>query len=430
MTPPAPKTSSSERVKWLFLDLNSYFASVEQHLNPELRGKPVAVVPVMSDTTCAIAASYQAKKFGVKTGTNIGEAKRMCPGLILVEAGHDRYVEYHHKVIDEVEHHYPVQIVASIDEVGLLLDERRSSVEEAVALAKRIKAGLAKNVSEVITCSIGIAPNRYLAKVASDLKKPDGLEVLHVADLPGRLLHCKLTDLPGIGRRMEPRLHEVGIHTLQELWDASTELLHEAWGGIQGDRFWKVLHGEDLDELPTERRSISHSHVLAPEFRKPPEAEVVAKRLVLKTASRLRRMGLRARSMTVKVRAEEGAQKGKGYLRFAPLSDSYAMMQILNQLWVRAMDEIGWRRVKKIGVILDEVEPITAPEQLDLFPALGSPVAAERKRRESLSRIMDDLNQKHGRDSIALGFAPDSVKTFSGTKIAFTRIPDREEFKE
>ena len=88
------------RIRWLFLDLNSYFASVEQELRPELRHRPIAVVPVMADTTCAIAASYEAKAFGVRTGTQVGEAKRMCPGLELVEARHELYVEYHHRVVE------------------------------------------------------------------------------------------------------------------------------------------------------------------------------------------------------------------------------------------------------------------------------------------------------------------------------------------
>src|ERR1700753_999773 len=102
------------RLKWLFLDLNSYFASVEQELRPELRNRPVAVVPVMADTTCCIAASYEAKAFVVKTGTQVGEAKRMCPGIELVEARHELYVEYHNKIVKAVEHCVPVAAVMSI----------------------------------------------------------------------------------------------------------------------------------------------------------------------------------------------------------------------------------------------------------------------------------------------------------------------------
>lgn len=428
----APPTSTPPR--WLFVDLNSYFASVEQQVRPHLRGKPVIVVPMLSDHTCAIAASPQAKKFKIKTGTNVAEAKRLCPGLILVEASHERYVEYHEKVKEEVERHWPIQVVGSIDEVGLLLDDKRANEEAAIDIARRIKAGLRKNVGEVITCSIGIAPNRYLAKVASDLTKPDGLEVIRLEDMPGRLAHLQLTDLPGIGRRMEPRLLESKITTFLDLWNAPPQVLHQIWGSVGGERFWQHLHGgnldgdfDDLENAPP--KSIGHSHVLAPEFRKPLEAAVVAQRLLLKTASRLRRAKCRASELYLSLRTENGA-KAKAHQRFSPVSDSFALTKSLDVLWERALAQIPGHRIKKIGVTLFSLEADDQPVQLDLFSMLSGEMAADTERRNRLSKIMDEINQDFGRDSIALGFAPDSVKTFSGTKIAFTRIPDLKEFKE
>ena len=110
--------SQPPRVRWLFLDLNSYFASVEQEMQPELRDRPVAVVPLMADTTCCIAASYQAKAFGVKTGTQVGEAKRLCPEIVLIEARHELYVDYHRRVVEAVESCVPVSSVRSIDEMA------------------------------------------------------------------------------------------------------------------------------------------------------------------------------------------------------------------------------------------------------------------------------------------------------------------------
>src|ERR1700735_3888566 len=104
-------------LRWLYVDFNSYFASVEQQLDPELRGRPIAVVAVETDSTCAIAASYEAKAFGVKTGTPIYEAKKMCPGLRIVLARHDHYVDFHHRIQKEVENHIPITAVCSIDEV-------------------------------------------------------------------------------------------------------------------------------------------------------------------------------------------------------------------------------------------------------------------------------------------------------------------------
>ena len=98
-------------VSWLFLDLNSYFASVEQEVKPALRGKPIAVVPLIADTTFCIAASYEAKAYGVKTGTRVGDAKKMCPGLLCVQARHDEYVKYHHEIVNAVESCVPVHAV-------------------------------------------------------------------------------------------------------------------------------------------------------------------------------------------------------------------------------------------------------------------------------------------------------------------------------
>ncbi len=428
MPVPTSSSASSPLVDWLFLDLNSFFASVEQQMRPELRGKPVAVVPVDTDATCAIAASLEAKKFGIKTGTNIGEARRRCPELITVMAGHDVYVEFHHQVITEVERHFPVHVICSIDEMACKLDAPRRALPAAMDLAKRIKRGLRERVGECITCSVGLAPNRFLAKVASDMQKPDGLVALLAEELPGRLLELELSDLCGIGRRMEPRLHACGIRTMQDLWEAEREALHRAWGGVCGDRFWHALHGgPSEDDPPPQHRTLGHSHVLAPELRTPPEAGIVARRLLLKAASRLRRMHYRATHLHLSVRTEDGP-RCEAQTKFEPVSDSIVLARCLAELWQRVMQQARWQRVKKVSVTLMGLEAESQPEQLELF--VSATEEASRERRETLSRVLDEINQKRGRDSVVIGFTPDTVRTFSGTKIAFTRIPDREEFQE
>src|ERR1700677_4154308 len=105
-------------LRWLYIDFNSYFASVEQQLRPELRGKPIAIVAVDTDSTSAIAASYEAKAFGIKTGTPIHEAKKLCPDIKIVVARHEHYVDFHHQIQEEVENHIPITMVCSIDEVA------------------------------------------------------------------------------------------------------------------------------------------------------------------------------------------------------------------------------------------------------------------------------------------------------------------------
>jgi DNA polymerase-4 len=337
-------------------------------------------------------------------------------------------VEFHHKVIEEVERHFPVHVICSIDEMACKLDAPRRHLDVALDLAKRIKQGLRERVGECITCSIGLAPNRFLAKVASDMQKPDGLVVLRQEELPGRLLELELRDLCGIGRRMEPRLHACGIRTVEDLWEADRETLHRAWGGVGGDRFWHGLHGGVTeDDAPPAHRTIGHSHVLAPEMRTPPAAGVVARRLLLKAASRLRRMKYRADHLHLSVRTEDGPRcEAQG--KFEEGADSIVMVRLLTELWQRVMKQARWQRVKKVSVTLYGLVAEAQPQQLELFAPSG--IAASKERREHLSHVLDSINQKFGRDSVVIGFTPDTVRTFSGTKIAFTRIPDREEFKE
>jgi len=149
-------SETEPRLRWLLVDLNSYFASVEQELRPELRGRPVAVVPVMADTTCAIAASYEAKVFGVRTGTRVGDAKRMCPGIVLVEARHDVYVDYHNRIVEAVERCVPVAAVLSIDEMASSLIGREQPLSAALDLVKRIKNSIRESVGSTLRCFVAI----------------------------------------------------------------------------------------------------------------------------------------------------------------------------------------------------------------------------------------------------------------------------------
>ena len=179
----------------LYVDFNSYFASVEQQLRPSLRGRPVGVLPLLAETTCCIAASYEAKACGVKTGTPAYEARRLCPGIILVEARPAVYVEMHHRLVAAVESCSPVGQVRSIDEMDcpLMGSERRR--DKALALAARIKAAVAQAGGEMMRCSIGIAPNVFLAKMASNMRKPDGCTVIEQTELPQVLHRLELRDI-------------------------------------------------------------------------------------------------------------------------------------------------------------------------------------------------------------------------------------------
>ena len=419
---------SPQAFRWLYIDFNSYFASVEQQLNPALRCKPVAVVPLETDSTCAIAASYEAKAFGIKTGTPVYEAKRLCPGLICVPAKHEHYVEYHQRILEEIDRHVPVTMVCSIDEVAVRLMNNENSVEQATAIAKSIKAGLAKNVGEYIRCSIGIAPNRYLAKVATDLQKPDGLTFLHGKDLPGRLMGLKLRDLPGIGHNMERRLSAAGIWTMDALWALDRKQMRKVWGGILGERLWYSLRGVELPDEETNRSTVGHSHVLAPELRDPDKAVYVARRLLLKAASRLRRLDYYAKTISLSVRLEKG-----GRLQYAVRTyraqDSITFIHAFDTMWKQLDKDSNGERIRKVSVSLNELVAADALSA-DLFDEIDGVSTKQRSKWESLSRALDKLNHRYGRDTVSLGILPSQGRSFSGTKVAFTRIPDVEEFLE
>jgi DNA polymerase IV len=430
MRAPSPAGfSPPDGLRWLYVDFNSYFASVEQQLNPRLRGRPVAVIPVETESTCAIAASYEAKAFGVKTGTPVYEARKKCPGLVCVLARHNRYVEFHNRILTEIDRHIPVSAVCSIDEMACRLMNNERSPERARSIAHAIKTGIAENIGEHVRCSIGIAQNKYLAKVATDLQKPDGLTVLLPEDLPGRLQALKLRDLPGIGHNIERRLNRAGIHDLPALLGLQPKHMRAIWGSLWGEKMWYYLRGFDLPDGETNRSTVGHSHVLAPEMRPPEQAYIVARRLTMKAAARLRRMEYHAGKFSLSVRIEDGPRLGLE-ASCAPAQDSFIFLKLLEDLWQALLHESGARKIKKINIVLHDLVPDKDLNvQADLFAA-PAPAQAIKKRNEKVSRAMDHLNQKFGKNTVLLGMTGDQEKSATGTKIAFTRIPDMAEFLE
>lgn len=407
---------------WLYVDFDSYFASCEQLLRPELRGKPVAVVPVMAETTCAIAASYEAKAFGVKTGTPIWRAKKLCPDLILVAARHEAYVRLHEQAKEAIETCHPVTAVCSIDEIACRLGGRDREPEAARELALTIKSTLAAAIGSALHCSIGISSNMFLAKIAADFDKPNGLSMLLPEDLPGKLLDLKLTDLTGIARAMEVRLHQATVASMAELWALSPRRMREIWGGVEGERYWHKLHGYDLPLLETHRSTIGHSRVLEPRLRTPELAFYVARRLLLKAVSRMRRMRYCAGAIDLSMRFMDRS-RWHGRRRIKASDDSVLFLEILSSLWQEMQKCGGARTMLNIGVGLSElIETENATADLLSWKP-------EAKPHAGLCAAMDRIHQRFGRKALTLGVEPAQLADL-GTKIAFTRVPDANEFEE
>lgn len=417
--------------KWLFLDLNSYFASVEQQENPALRGRPVAVVPMDTPHTCAIAASYEAKAYGVKTGTIIRDAKKMCPNLICVLARHDMYVGYHERIIEEVVKHTPINKIWSIDELSSRLPPNKRTPEKAAIIAENIKNGIHRNIGPAINCSIGIAPNSLLAKIATGMEKPDGLVILRQENLPGRLFDLQLTDLPGIGRNMRRRLNRAGISSIKDFWNTSPKHARKIWGSVEGERFWYWLHGYDFEREETNRSMIGHSRVLDPNLRSPEKTRLMARRLLTKATARLRRQNLYAGCLSLGVRTIDG-QKWQRELRISPANDPFTLLEYLDRLWQEMSFEfrnyIGQLpRFKKVSTLLTSLRTADQITE-DLFETREPENIIRRQKHEALAGALDKLQEKYKKETVTLGVPPKTLAGHVGTKIAFSRVPDKTEF--
>jgi len=394
----------------LYVDLNSYFASVEQQLRPELRGKPIGILPVLAETTCCIAASIDAKRYGIKTGTPVWQARKLHKNIIFVQARPATYVEIHHRIVAAVESCTPVTAVLSIDEMTCDLMGSEQQEKKAIALAGRIKQAIYTQVGEVLHSSIGIGPNRFLAKTASNMQKPDGLTVIRQAELPQRLYGLKLADLNGIGRAMEQRLNRLGVETVQQLCESSKDRLRHAWGGVEGERFHAKLHGEAIVPGPTQRATVGHSHVLSPDMRDPTSALAVIYRLLHKAAMRMRHYGYCAGGLSLHLSYLD-RDSWRDKVRFAPHSDTLKFNQVLAGLWQRRPND---GTILKVGVNLLD---LTDQGQLsrDLFEA--------ENQHEGLNIVLDQINQRYGPNALYFGGAHQSIGA-APMRIAFNHIPE------
>jgi DNA polymerase-4 len=407
-------------VRNLFIDMNAYFASVEQEDRPELRGKPVAVIPTEAETTSCIAASYEAKRFGVRTGTPVWEARRLCPGIICVLADHKRYVIMHNRIVDAVGTVLPVHQVLSIDEMScrLIGDERRP--ERAAAAALAIKEAIRKRAGRSLSCSIGIAPNTLLAKVAADMRKPDGLTLLNDSDLPDALHGLKLQDFPGIGPRMARRLNLHGVLAVQQLCAMSEKGMAEVWGStVLGSRWYRVLRGEDVSDPRTRRQTVSHSHILPPDLRTGAGAYGVLVRLTHKAAARLRKIGYWAGAVGVSAgfldqdrrqRSGWGRSGWSTWQHIPHCQDTPNILRAVELLWAQRPPRTPFQ----VGMVLSDLLPARSATR-SLFE--------DDRKAADLSYAMDEVNREFGASVVHFG-AMHGLEDAAPNRIAFTQIPD------
>ena len=403
----------------LYVDFNSYFASVEQQLRPELRGKPIGVLAVMAETTCCIAASYEAKAFGIKTGTGVRDARKLCKDIIFVEARPPLYVEYHHKLIEIVESCTHVEKVLSIDEMVCFLTGSQQTKENALKLAAKIKRQINKQYP-FIRSSIGIAPNTFLAKTASNMQKPDGCVVIEDSDIPHKLFTLKLRALNGIGNQMQVRLERYGIDSIEKLYVANKQQLRAAWGSVEGERFYDKLRGIEPFYVKSARSSLGHSHVMPPEQRNITGAKAVLHRLLQKAAMRMRSYDLLTSHISVKIKLRH--RKTNASTRFynesaiTATDNSLKLTESLETL-LQAFANIG-ADFDPIAVGINFAKLSNANEYVDdLFAE--KPSATEKK----LNKALDILNLKYGKNTVYFAGAHSALAS-APMRIAFNYVPD------
>jgi DNA polymerase-4 len=369
----------------LFVDMNSFFASVEQETKPELRGKPVGVLPYLTDTTCVIAASIEAKQFGVKTGTLVPEARRLCPGILFLADNAATYRDYHRRIMAELDNLRCQITIKSIDEAYLRVP--RDLTSQARQLADEVKSSV-RRVGSTLRCSVGVAPNLFLAKMGTNLRKPDGLLEIRLADLEGLYATLRLTDLHGISWRLERRLHAIGINTSLELYHAPYSLLKRTFG-LPGEAWYLRLRGYEVDERPTHRSQIGHQNTIVPEpARTRTELMTIASGLTYKVAAGLRREDFAARSVGVFARTVHRQYWFNFYRGHTPFTDSATLYQHVERLLERLSLSVP---IRLLGVTATDLLPAAALPQ-SLFDA--------HRHSEALSAAIDQMGAKYGRGTI------------------------------
>lgn len=416
-----------ETIEVLYLDFDGFFASIEQLRDPALRGRPVGVVPyVGGKRSILIACSREAKARGVKNIMPVDEARALCHDLILVPQKPNLYMRAHHALVAEIGSVVPVDQVKSIDELCCTLD--LSQREDPYTLAKRIKQAIRYNIGATVTCSIGFAANRHLAKIAGATQKPDGLTVWMPDAMPGPLLKVPIDDIPGVGERMRKRLLLAGVNDTERLLALQPKHMRALWRNVTGERLWYALHGYDIAAQPTKRSMYGHGRVLPPDARTLLAAREIARLLVIRAARRMRRDGwyCKAFALWVQFYGHEKNYAWGELITLPIVRDDQALLRAFNQLWTKMEVTVrGYRRgepvAARVGVTLSELEAATA-RQLDWLTNDDE----ERQRWERIGDALDSVNSRFGRTVASVG--PWNPVNNVGGKIAFTRIPTAEDF--
>jgi DNA polymerase IV len=386
----------------MHIDLNSCFATVEQQARPMLRNRPVAIVNRRTEHTMIVTASYEAKKMGVTLGTKLKDAKKMCPELVGLESDPAKYRFVYHKLMDIMRDYSAHVTMKSIDE-GIIDFHQATDAMKARGLESighEIKQRLRDEIGCAMRCNIGIATNRFLAKTAASLHKPDGLDVITSENLRQTLGTLQLIDLTGIASHNEHRLNSIGIYTPLEFLDADSKTLHDmVFKSICGEQWHQRLRGWEVDDVDHSLKSAGRQYVL--ESRSLSYQKILQRlhHLCESTGQKIRSQSKVARGVMVwvttygdgVVREQNGGwetRRGSRYwharrMASMPFFSDQAIYAQAEQLFRGAPSNI-----RAIGVTVYEISDDNDP-QLSLF---GDELARERK----ITGAIDEINNRYG----------------------------------
>ena len=372
----------------MHVDLNSCFAIIEQQANALIRNKPVAIAAYDTPRGIVIASSYEAKALGIKLGVNVREARLLCKDVIVMTPDPDKYFDAHGR-FKKVLYNYTDAVVSkSVDEFvinfrGSQAVARGKSLEE---IGHDIKQDIKKSLGEYVTINVGIGPNRFLAKLAAGLHKPDGLDIIDGNNLRDVYARLALTDLPGINTRYEARLNMAGIFNPLQFLDAPVMLLQKrVFKSINGYYWYLRLRGHEVDSVNFGRKSFGQQYALGNKTSDRAELSRLLMKLCEKTGRRLRAGDFVARGIYLWLSFEDRTYWAKGKDVKADIYSTQEIylhaQRLMNQVAIPA-------RVTNIGVTVYKLKP-ASPEQLGLFDGT-------RMDTKSLARAADMVNDKYG----------------------------------
>ena len=401
-----------ERPLIMHIDLNSCFATVEQQARPMLRGKPVGIANRRTDKTALVTASYEAKKMGVKVGMKVRDAKILCPDLVVLESDPSKYRYVYHRLLDIMKDYSAHVTMKSIDEG--VIDFHNTTAEmqgrDLVEIGMEIKQRLKDEIGVWMRCNIGIATNRFLAKTAAGLHKPDGLDVITPDNIKAVLGSLELTDLTGIAHRNEHRLNSVGIFTPLEFLDTDVIVLQRIVFKSVVGRWWHDrLRGWEVDDVETDIKRVGRQYVLESFNLTHEEVTKRLHHLCESVGSRMRSQKKSARGIYVYAKTLERGYWHSSTLSQLPFSSDQTIFMLAKRLFDQAPDGL-----KEIGIHCYELEAIES-QQISFF---NDQIVQERHVTDAIDGINKRFGERtiHSADTLGTGIYVKQKIPFGSTR--------------